>query len=174
MRKEIAALMACLLALAFVGRAETGYRHVTNYRVKKVLEMDVDLAIVDTREADDYEKKHIAGAINIPASTLDGDIAALPDKEQIILTYGYLGAKSRDAAAALVALGYQYVFEFDGLYLWTGETVPPQHCADDCCYGENFYGVSDYADPEDFYYDYYEDFDSYEDAEDYYYENGGW
>lgn len=30
------------------------------------------------------------------------------------------------------------------------------------------YGAADYADPEDFYCDYYDDFDSFEDAEDYY------
>nr|AHF24357.1 hypothetical protein [uncultured bacterium Contig575] len=31
----------------------------------------------------------------------------------------------------------------------------------------------DYTDPEDFYEDYADEFDSYEDAEDYYYEHGG-
>lgn len=36
------------------------------------------------------------------------------------------------------------------------------------------YGIRDYADPEDFYEDYYDEFDSYEEAEDYYYDHGGW
>ena len=34
--------------------------------------------------------------------------------------------------------------------------------------------VKDYRDPEDFYYDNYDDFFDYEDAEDYYYEHGGY
>lgn len=33
------------------------------------------------------------------------------------------------------------------------------------------YNVNDYCDPDDFYYDYYDDFWDYEDAEDYYYEH---
>ena len=33
------------------------------------------------------------------------------------------------------------------------------------------YGAKDYADPDDFYYDHYDDFFDYEDAEDYWYEN---
>ena len=38
---------------------------------------------------------------------------------------------------------------------------------------QDSFNVKDYRDPEDFYYDHYDDFYDYEEAEDYYYENEG-
>jgi phage shock protein E len=47
-----------------------------------------DAVIVDVRSADAYAEGHITGAISIPLSDIENDIANVPlDKDQWIITY---------------------------------------------------------------------------------------
>ena len=175
MKKLTACFIIVLLFLMTVcGNAEeTGYYRFNSGQAKRLMAALKDYVIVDVQAPEFYEEHHIPGAINIPRSALrDGDVTDLSDKDQIIFVYDYFDYRSREAAEMLVELGYTQVATIGGLFLWTGEIegtgVDLEEEEDDP------YGVRDYADPEDFYYDYYDEFDDYEEAEEFYYDYGGW
>ena len=80
--------------------------------------------ILDVRTEEEYEEKHIPGAICIPNETIGTEeIEALPDKNQLIMVYCRSGNRSKKAAEKLVKLGYTNIVEFGGINDWQGKTV---------------------------------------------------
>lgn len=83
-----------------------------------------DYIILDVRREDEFAQKHIKGALNIPNESIGtSEIAALPDKDQLIMIYCRSGNRSKQAANKLVKLGYTNIVEFGGIITWNGETV---------------------------------------------------
>ncbi len=74
-------------------------------------------------------------------------------------TYKY---SSRDTTTT----GYDYIPE-------TKSSKDSTHYDNDWLFGEDYFDVDMYGNPEDFYDDYYDDFWDYEEAEEYYYSHGG-
>ena len=75
------------------------------------------------RQTEEYEEKHITGAVNLPNETIKTEeITQLPDKEQLILVYCRSGNRSKQASQKLADLGYTNIVEFGGIKDWTGET----------------------------------------------------
>ena len=80
--------------------------------------------LLDVRTVEEFNDKHIPGAINIPNETIGSDeIPKLPDKEQTILVYCRSGNRSKQAAQKLVEQGYSNIIEIGGINDWNGETV---------------------------------------------------
>lgn len=80
--------------------------------------------ILDVRTEEEYEEKHIPGAICIPNEMIGTEeIEALPDKNQLIMVYCRSGNRSKKAAEKLVKLGYTNIVEFGGINDWQGKTV---------------------------------------------------
>jgi rhodanese-related sulfurtransferase len=78
--------------------------------------------ILDVRRPDEYSEGHIPGAINVPNEEIGtAEIAALPDKSQLIFVYCRSGRRSKEAAEKLVALGYTNIVEFGGILDYHGE-----------------------------------------------------
>ena len=89
-----------------------------------LMETETDYIILDVRTQEEYEDRHIPGALCIPNETIGSeDIPELPDKEQLILVYCRSGNRSKQASEKLTALGYTNIVEFGGINDWTGETV---------------------------------------------------
>ena len=89
-----------------------------------MMEKERDYMILDVRTKEEYEEKHIAGAINVPNESIgSGEIPALPDKNQLIFVYCRSGNRSKQASEKLVKLGYTHIVEFGGINTWNGETV---------------------------------------------------
>ena len=89
-----------------------------------MMEEEADYIILDVRTADEYQERHIPGAMNIPNEAIgDAEIPELPDKGQLILVYCRSGNRSKQAASKLAALGYSNVVEFGGINSWPGATV---------------------------------------------------
>ena len=126
MKKIILLLSALLLLSGCVsegGEADT-YRQVTMDEAVSIMQEENDYVILDVRRPDEFEEKHIPGAVNIPNETIGTEeISALPDKDQLILVYCRSGNRSKQASEKLVALGYTNVVEFGGIIDWTGETA---------------------------------------------------
>ena len=80
--------------------------------------------IVDTRTPEEYEKKHIPGALLIPVEEIKNGNAEklLPDKNQVVMLYCRTGRRAVIAAEILVKRGYTKVYEFGGIVDWSGET----------------------------------------------------
>ena len=116
------ALMIFIVSM-FTGCGEKAtYKHVTFDEAQKVLADNPDGIIVDVRTVDEYEKKHIPHATNIPLENLrEGKFEQIPDKNQTLLLYCWTGRRAQDAAQVLVDKGYKKVYEMGGIVDWTGK-----------------------------------------------------
>ena len=99
------------------------YRQVSSKEAATMMEEETDYIILDVRTPEEYEEKHITGAVNLPNETIKTEeITQLPDKEQLILVYCRSGNRSKQASQKLADLGYTNIVEFGGIKDWTGET----------------------------------------------------
>ena len=79
--------------------------------------------ILDTRTQEEYDERHIPGAILIPHDQIKEQAESLlTDKDQLILVYCRSGRRSKLASEDLVALGYTNIMEFGGIIDWPYET----------------------------------------------------
>ena len=105
------------------GGSSSGYRQISMDEAVKMMRDEKDYVILDARRPDEYAEGHIPGAINVPNEEIGtAEIAALPDKSQLILVYCRSGRRSKDASEKLVKLGYTNIVEFGGILDYKGET----------------------------------------------------
>lgn len=84
----------------------------------QLAEMKNDAILVDTRQAADYAKHHIPGAINIDWRFVMSELDKLPQDKMIVL-YCDTGILSSKAHFALRLVGYEQVrVLFNGLNGW--------------------------------------------------------
>lgn len=76
--------------------------------------------IIDVRTPDEYQRGHIAGALNIPIDTLPG--ATLPDGP--IITTCTMGGRAGRAAEMLDAMGREAFSIRGGTQLWQSAGLP--------------------------------------------------
>ena len=99
------------------------YRQVSSKEGAAMMEEETDYIILDVRTPEEYEEKHITGAVNLPNENIGTEeLTQLPDKEQLILVYCRSGNRSKQASQKLADLGYTNIVEFGGIKDWTGET----------------------------------------------------
>lgn len=171
MKKAMAGVLLAALLLAGSALGEIFYRKITQEEAAQIMAGDEDFLLLDVRMEEEYDEGHIPGAINLPNEDIDTEPPeALPDKNQMILVYCRSGRRSREASEKLAALGYTQVLEFGGIITWPGDIISTE----EELYGDDPFEAREYADPEDFYEDWGDNFDDYEEAEEYYYEHGGW
>ena len=67
--------------------------------------------IIDVRNRDEYDEKHLSNAINIPLYEIDDIIERqVPDKNKIIMLYCKTGKRSKLARKILIEKGYTNVY----------------------------------------------------------------
>jgi rhodanese-related sulfurtransferase len=88
--------------------------------------------ILDVRGADEYAKRHIAGAVNIPlvelAAAIEGSpllVSAEDGSKKVIVVHCASGARSATAASELVAAGFSVV-DIGPMDAWQGDGLPPR------------------------------------------------
>lgn len=74
---------------------------------------DNHLVIVDVRYAEDYEKGHIPGAINLPHDTWESPAGLSKEKVNILYCYTQTCHLAANAAVIFAGMGYP-VMEMDG------------------------------------------------------------
>ena len=120
----ITLLVIILLTSCGVPQDELGYKQIPMAEAIEIMDSEEGYVILDVRTAEEFQEKHIPGAINVPNEEIGTDsIEELPDKEQLILVYCRSGNRSKQASEKLVDLGYTNIVEFGGINDWTGETV---------------------------------------------------
>ena len=98
------------------------YEQITPEEAKKIMDSGEEHIILDTREQDEFDEGHIAGAILIPYTEIENKAKEmLPDKDKLILVYCRSGRRSKIAAESLAKLGYTNVKEFGGIIDWPYE-----------------------------------------------------
>ena len=78
-------------------------------------------ALLDIREPDEYAGGHVPGSMNLPLSQIRTAETVLTDKSRPLFVYCLSGARSGQATAALVRMGYQAVTNIGGISAYHGE-----------------------------------------------------
>ena len=122
MKKIKAFLMTLLCSFVLSACAqESAFHQISAKEALEIMETEEDYIILDVRTQEEYDEKHIPGAILIPNETIGSDeIKELPDKDQLILVYCRSGNRSKQASKKLTELGYTNIYEFGGINDWPG------------------------------------------------------
>jgi rhodanese-related sulfurtransferase len=103
---------------------EMTYIQITMDKAIEMMESESNYIILDVRTFEEYNERHIPGAICVPNESIGTEpIDELPQKDQLILVYCRSGRRSKETAEKLAAMGYSNIYEFGGILDWTGETV---------------------------------------------------
>lgn len=104
--------------------ADSGYEHISSADAAAIMASGKNHIVVDVRQASEFANGHIPGAVNLPNESIGTtEPALLSDKAQLILVHCLSGARSRQAARKLAAMGYINVKDFGGLNTWRGRIV---------------------------------------------------
>lgn len=117
-------LIICLvILLTITGCAETSIKEAVTASSKTVTSSEASSLIkdgailIDVRTKEEYEEKHIKGAVNIPLSDIeDGNINY--DKDTAIIVYCRSGNRSATAAKELITLGYTSIYDLGSINNW--------------------------------------------------------
>ena len=124
--KRLCALFVFLLLFTSCGQptGEYSYQQITQEKAKEIMDTE-EAIILDVREPEEYESGHIPGAVLLPVGSITRDtaVAAIPERDSIVLVYCRSGNRSKTASAALAELGYSKVYEFGGINTWPYEVV---------------------------------------------------
>ena len=126
MKRFIPVLLSLLLLAGCTNQShqENNYRQVSAKEALTMMNEESDYLILDVRTLEEFNDKHIPGAINIPNESIGTkDIPELPNKDQLIFVYCRSGNRSKQASEKLAALGYTNIVEFGGINSWPGETI---------------------------------------------------
>ena len=101
-------------------------REINSLQAAQIREGDPDIALVDVREASEWEQGHIPGATHIPKSYIEQQIeAAVPDRDRPVILYCAGGVRSLFAAQTMAEMGYTNVSSMSGGFQeWKGRGLP--------------------------------------------------
>ena len=119
--KKLLILLSLNLIILSTGCGGNSFKHLTHEEAIKMVRENQGAVVVDVRAQDEFDKKHIQGAILVPIEDLrNGDFSKLPDKDATLLLYCWTGRRAEDAAQILADNGYKNVYEFGGIADWKG------------------------------------------------------
>ena len=117
--KFITALIFCTILFTGCGQS---YKNISHEDAVRIMKSGQNAIVVDVRTVDEYEKRHVPGAVLVPIDQIkNGRFDKLPNKDQILLVYCWTGRRAEDAAKILSQNGYKYVYTFGGIVDWEGE-----------------------------------------------------
>ena len=136
MKRLLMLLLACLMLTACTQKpqeepmkqptdqTQSAYVNISAEEAKRIMDSQTGYVILDVRTQEEFEEKHIPGAILIPYDEIEEKASAmLQDKNQLFLVYCRSGRRSKIAAEALEDMGYTNIKEFGGINDWPYETV---------------------------------------------------
>jgi rhodanese-related sulfurtransferase len=114
--------------LNIVNDAKSRVRETNVADVKRRLDADEKLNLVDVREDSEWAKGHLPGAQHLSKGIIERDIeTAIPDKNAEVILYCGGGFRSALAADNLQKMGYKNVISMDGGWRgWTEAGHPTQ------------------------------------------------
>jgi rhodanese-related sulfurtransferase len=82
-------------------------------------------SFIDIREKDEFEKEHIADAVNVPLSTISDHTAKPKDKEKPVIIVCASGQRARSAVKQFKAQGFSDLYILKGgLNEWRAAKLP--------------------------------------------------
>lgn len=94
--------------------------------VKKALDENQDVLLLDVRTSEEFAKNRIKGAINVPVDQVEDKISSfIPNKERKIYIYCLSSSRSVHAVDTMQKLGYTNVYNLtSGLLAWRAKQFP--------------------------------------------------
>lgn len=81
--------------------------------LNRAIEEQTDLAVIDVRAAEDYDKGHVPGAINLPKERWDSRAGLRKDALNVLYCYSHVCHLAANAAVQFARDGFS-VMEMDG------------------------------------------------------------
>lgn len=99
---------------------------ITTDELKKLIDSNEEIIILDVRTTGEYSRGKIEGSVNLPLDDIGEKIERLlPNKEAKIIIYCLSGSRSVYAVDEMVKLGYKNVFNLtNGLLVWRAMNYP--------------------------------------------------
>ena len=126
-------LMGCMFATGMLFGQNLAYKTLLNTYYDKHFplvypeqkELLNKAVLLDTREQEEFTVSHLKNARFVGYKTFDLSTLADISKEQPIVVYCSIGARSQDIGKKLVAAGYQEVYNlYGGIFHWVNEGHP--------------------------------------------------
>jgi rhodanese-related sulfurtransferase len=111
-----------------VQEARSSTKQITIEELKKILDADEDITLLDVRTPREYEAVHIPGAVNVSRGLLEFSIwSVVPDKNEEIVVYCKSGARAALATKQLNDFGYKNAIAIaTGMTEWAKSGNPVQ------------------------------------------------
>jgi rhodanese-related sulfurtransferase len=101
--------------LALVNDAKSRIQEIDIEGYKRLAQSGEPFVLIDTREDNEWNAGHAAGAMHLGKGVIERDIeTAVPDKNLKLVLYCGGGFRSALAADALQKMGYKNVLSLDG------------------------------------------------------------
>ena len=99
---------------------EVGKSGSVNYVQAKELMINSGAVMIDVRTKEEYDEKHINGAISLPVDEInEGSIKKIvDDKYDVIIVYCKSGSRSSKAVTIFNKLGYNNVYDLGAMSNW--------------------------------------------------------
>ena len=114
--------------LALVEEARKQVRELSTEDVKGKIEAGEDFCLLDCREAEEFARGHLPGALHLCKGIVERDIeVAVPDFDKPIVIYCGGGFRSALTAENLQRMGYKNVASmWGGWRAWSGAEYPTE------------------------------------------------
>ena len=101
------------------------YKMISAQRLVEIQNREKAL-IIDLNDNNEFLKRHIDGAVNVPLADLTAEHKFLKgDKDRQVVVYDHAGIKAEAAALKLITAGFKQVSVLDGgLESWLRENFP--------------------------------------------------
>src|SRR3989338_9480213 len=100
--------------LELVAESKKRIREVTPQALKKMMDENKNMCVIDVREDSEWPSGHIAGAIHISKGVIERDIQKKsPDANTTIVTYCSGGFRCALVADVLQNMGYKNVYSLE-------------------------------------------------------------
>ena len=120
-----AALLMLLVLSPYATFGAPVAARISAAEAKAVLDGSAPYVLLDVRTQEEFDERHIPGALLLPYTEIRERAAALlpADKDALILVYCRSGRRSAIAASELILRGYTNVHDLGGINEWPYETV---------------------------------------------------
>jgi len=100
------------------------YNDIDQSEVKKRLDTDKDVLLIDVRTPEEYAEVHIPKSISLPLNQLQTGISKIAkDKSAELIVYCLSGRRAASACGQLAEMGYLNVSNMGGIQSWPYQTV---------------------------------------------------
>ena len=131
LKKMIPAVLLAIVSFALLGLGGGGqdgvgaaYVKLSAPQARAVMDSGESYVLLDVRTDEEFQARHIGGALLIPHTEVATRAASeLPNKDIPVLVYCRSGRRSAMAAKELVRMGYTKVYDMGGINDWPHETV---------------------------------------------------